>query len=837
MSRVITGPDFYRKYPKHVVVDRSGMVYTSPVESCPPPLALDDLNEDPDFLFSFQPFQFRWDLKRYPQFAFIPKSISFVGPLLGRLAHFKIDRTSAGRYALAPDTLQSWLWLEDTLSFAINRLGAGLLLPMEVTPYSFPYELGYKRSWKSKRRAVKVAMTARETFVVMIGHFSMLFSYRAERYFCSTVIPGSDRQPTVSTLLKADAGLSDSVIQDLIDMHSLLGLRVGVLFSAGICPWFKIFHHALAWAGVSYWVCWGKASPSLVSRNGDLISQWRAYLPEYDVLRRCALFLGENDWPSISSRQLLALDEQKTRNNAFHDLPHDGVSPSEPIPNGQVLAETPHQFIQRRTEEEKVKREKASPDELLRWTHRQRHADRHTWTSKSKVYYWPQVAGVRKRTLVEKSQVVHCWENTEDMSDRTNNQRIYSAVFDEWDICTEFDPSDETPLDDDHAAATPADMGDVDPPVPLDPQTTAPLSSSSPTPPQSSPSSTDVGDGHPTVPPPNVHPSTPQPLPNQRPPPLLPANHNQQGLLFAHASGIDDEEVVIPELDVLMYDRHGFDVDSMALDIKQGIVALPSDAFSLSKVAEILMEKDAVASSRSEPAVRLIATLIDRGLPIPDRHWDLRNGRLRDANQNYFNFLPLKLTSLHSDDVLSGYTVNPTSSRYLRPWVLFFESAIGVAQCIREAWGPSLEDVVCKACRHGYRIHMFVLKNNNTLPRRMTPTPLFPRREREEGFIPSHFDFHAYQHVVDVLIMQPRLRAAVLRGGILGRICSPYISLDEVADGPSPDALRYGLRWQSSGLDSVYVEDFISEEEIHLLCGYFYVDTCKCMQISSMLLR
>ena len=307
---------------------------------------------------------------------------------------------------------------------------------------------------------------------------------------------------------------------------------------------------------------------------------------------------------------------------------------------------------------------------------------------------------------------------------------------------------------------------------------------------------------------------------------------------FAHAFGATDEEAKIPELDVLMYIRYGFDVEAMASDIHQGILPLPPDIFSFQRVTEILMEKDGISSSRSEAAVRLISTLIDQGWSIPDRYWDVKNGQLRDANQGYFKFFPLKLTSLAPDaTVLEGYLVNPTASKYLKPWVLFFESSIGVAQCIRERWGPSLEDVVCKACKNGYRVHLFLVKNRQTLPLITSPLPLFTRREKEEGFTPSQFDFHAYQRIVEALVMHPRFRAAVLRGGILGRICSPYISLDELAEGPSPDAVHYGLRWMAKGGDVVFVEDFISEDEIHLLCGFFYVDNCEFLLFYFTLLR
>ncbi|KAF9241888.1 hypothetical protein BU15DRAFT_10617, partial [Melanogaster broomeanus] len=85
-------------------------------------------------------------------------------------------------------------------------------------------------------------------------------------------------------------------------------------------------------------------------------------------------------------------------------------------------------------------------------------------------------------------------------------------------------------------------------------------------------------------------------------------------------------------------------------------------------------------------------------------------------------------------------------------------------------------------------------------------------------------DYQAYQSIVQTLMMQPRFTVVIFRGGILSRICSKFISPEELLKGPSLDSQRYGLRWH--GKDGFcYLEDYISEEEVELLIGMFYIRT------------
>ncbi|KAI9452392.1 hypothetical protein HD554DRAFT_2032574, partial [Boletus coccyginus] len=173
MPPFITGAEFYRNPPKNLVVQREGFVFTSPTAQYEPPSALEDVLHDPDWIGVDQPFQFRFNLKKYPQFAFIPKDVQFFGPLLGRLARYKVEQRRDGLYALDSELLASWVWLEDTLAAAISCICSRIVLPMDVHFYPYPKTFGYRRTYRSKKRAIMTAKVSRDAFVVMIGLLSM----------------------------------------------------------------------------------------------------------------------------------------------------------------------------------------------------------------------------------------------------------------------------------------------------------------------------------------------------------------------------------------------------------------------------------------------------------------------------------------------------------------------------------------------------------------------------------------------------------------------------------------------------------------------------------------
>ncbi|KAF8133427.1 hypothetical protein EV363DRAFT_1295575 [Boletus edulis] len=224
----------------------------------------------------------------------------------------------------------------------------------------------------------------------------------------------------------------------------------------------------------------------------------------------------------------------------------------------------------------------------------------------------------------KKNQINHIWDKTDDMEDRINKQCKYSAVFNKWDIYTKFNKLEilSKPEDDPH------------------PQSNLNSSSHS--------ASTNPSTNH-------AHP----PLP---PPPTLNPNHNAQGIVLAHMSGIDNEQVDVPQVDILLCHHYGFILEVLAAAIREE---------SVSPVDDLLSLDNAVSSTSCQDAACQAVTLIKRDLLIPDLYWDLKNDKLHAHNLCYFMFLLLELNSVDSDTTFKGYIVNPTSSRYLRYLALY----------------------------------------------------------------------------------------------------------------------------------------------------------------------
>jgi hypothetical protein len=158
------------------------------------------------------------------------------------------------------------------------------------------------------------------------------------------------------------------------------------------------------------------------------------------------------------------------------------------------------------------------------------------------------------------------------------------------------------------------------------------------------------------------------------------------------------------------------------------------------------------------------------------------------------------------------------------------DSSIAVTHYIQDQWGPSLEDVIERAVKQGYGVRVLRYVDKRQLPPRSEPPVLFPvrRRERSQGFEATQQDYVSFLSVVELLMQQPRFASSIFRGGILGRICLEFVHLEDLLEGPSSDAERHGLRWVGNGEDYCqWVENYVSEEEIELLIGTFYIATGK----------
>ena len=268
-STVITSADFYLRPDVHHIVRRNGIILTSLVAEYDPPEPHEDVLRDPNNAAIEDLFTFHINLRKYPQFAFVPSALLFVGPLLGHLSRYKVVQCTSGLYGLKPERRTSWIWLEDTLSVAISCICGGMLMPMDVDFFPYPQTFGYRKLYKSKKRVLTVAKMSHDAFGGMIGLLSMQWLMIAKKNLHLSYVPQASPCCSPQDLLRQKTTFAETIIQDIVDMHLSLGPRVGLMVIPSECAWFAHYEPALAYAGICYWIYCPNPCSSHVYQKGQ----------------------------------------------------------------------------------------------------------------------------------------------------------------------------------------------------------------------------------------------------------------------------------------------------------------------------------------------------------------------------------------------------------------------------------------------------------------------------------------------------------------------------------------------------------------------------------------
>jgi hypothetical protein len=96
---------------------------------------------------------------------------------------------------------------------------------------------------------------------------------------------------------------------------------------------------------------------------------------------------------------------------------------------------------------------------------------------------------------------------------------------------------------------------------------------------------------------------------------------------------------------------------------------------------------------------------------------------------------------------------------------------------------------------------------------------------RPPQYQPDMRDYRSYVSIRRRFFRSPRGRAALLYGGIIGRLARSEVSNEEVLRGPSDDALLEGICLWDGKSPFAYWDDCLTEEEIDLICGVYHVST------------
>lgn len=231
-----------------------------------------------------------------------------------------------------------------------------------------------------------------------------------------------------------------------------------------------------------------------------------------------------------------------------------------------------------------------------------------------------------------------------------------------------------------------------------------------------------------------------------------------------------------------------------------------------------LQDEDHAAS------IRYIFYHVKESIPLPPELWDLHDSNVSLKNVLYpFRFI--------CEDKFSPtvYRITPLNGRYLRPWTLVVPHATTVLQVVRNNWGPSLEDLTGEFVSLG--IPFSTLELSSSPPQRLPrPRSVFEDLSRPSSFRPNIFTYRNYELRREDFLKHPHSRAALLRGGILWRLCkASFEGCLGLVNGPSADVRVFGeaIRFPSStsngGITLAAWDDTLTSDEVDLICGVYYV--------------
>jgi hypothetical protein len=94
-----------------------------------------------------------------------------------------------------------------------------------------------------------------------------------------------------------------------------------------------------------------------------------------------------------------------------------------------------------------------------------------------------------------------------------------------------------------------------------------------------------------------------------------------------------------------------------------------------------------------------------------------------------------------------------------------------------------------------------------------------PRRGADYHFTPS--DFGSYIAERKRLLATPRARAALLTGGIVGRLAKEHLEVDSVVLGPSSAVTVHRLGYSVEAAGITYWDDGFTADELAIICGLY----------------
>ncbi|KAJ7300675.1 hypothetical protein DFH08DRAFT_725106 [Mycena albidolilacea] len=174
------------------------------------------------------------------------------------------------------------------------------------------------------------------------------------------------------------------------------------------------------------------------------------------------------------------------------------------------------------------------------------------------------------------------------------------------------------------------------------------------------------------------------------------------------------------------------------------------------------------------------------------------------------------------------YVVYEIKSDASRPSLyVLLQSATTALEIVRQGWGPTLDEIIEKLL--GRNISFSVCSRHQQI--RVGPPP---RRQmysglgfRSQRYAPDAHDYQSYVAIREQFLRSPRGRCAKSYGGIVGRLACTLISDAEVLRGPTDEVTVDGLCMWDGHSEYAYWDDYLTDQEIDLICGVYHISTGK----------
>jgi hypothetical protein len=174
------------------------------------------------------------------------------------------------------------------------------------------------------------------------------------------------------------------------------------------------------------------------------------------------------------------------------------------------------------------------------------------------------------------------------------------------------------------------------------------------------------------------------------------------------------------------------------------------------------------------------------------------------------------------------YVVYEIKSDASRPSLyVLLQSATTALEIVRQGWGPTLDEIIEKLL--GRNISFSVCSRHQQI--RVGPPPGRQMYSglgfRSQRYAPDAHNYQSYVAIREQFLRSPRGRCAKSYGGIVGRLACTLISDAEVLRGPTDEVTVDGLCMWDGHSEYAYWDDYLTDQEIDLICGVYHISTGK----------